>query len=818
MFSPKTQTSKQLETFFNNDFANKPQELPSMKDLIEYCERYPRLLTLRDSPLKDLHDPNIPMVMAHDWYISEAIIYIEEEVKDILNKWMDKNKIIFNDTENSNKSEQLGNLIDQLYMLYERIHMVPNMQLSEDSPMLSPHLKLRLDQTFSAILDQLLPTSIKKLQRDYYIYIYNQLFSLTPEEIEKEEENDDDDEDDNDYEKEIEKEDDEDSEDDNNDDIDNDIFAPRQYTKNYHFKNKTLMWISSRNLDKNLPVLVDVYNIPDKILKNQVTKIMKKYEGTVSDAINDSVTFENPSDQQQQYQGDDDHIMYNINGEDINYMNHMNENDDDIEMDDAHGVPSNPLTQFIDICQKSYILRLLPPLEEIIENWIHQRFLGVWEEEWSRNVLQIQLNWFRRIVLPWLSHILAPPPSFVSSDNVNPWYRFLKLKIKMEYKIYNEFYQSRIANIFGILLEYPSSLPALKDLKVVVKKTNQMEGLRDAIIESLNKRLLHQGASAIDIIQQYITCIKCLKMFDPSCQLLFPVVELVEQYMITYRHDVAHGVLEVIRNSKDYDLDLSGGHCYVFAEGELDRESVPLYEHIAIDRLRKKVEDLIAMLISLCGSVNSFIEGYQEILGQSLLMAQNYDIEHEMFYLENIKQRFPQNTLIGCDIMIKDIEDGRRLDRQIHEASDNIDSTFHSFILSKNYWPEIGSGEIFKLVDNDDIPIPSNLKKSMPLYEEEFKMIKQSRNLQWLPSHGSVTIELEFENRTAVFTVKPTDALVIDILSKEEQLDKQQIMERTGLNGKLVMKSLNYWYKNGIIEQSNGKFKVIEEAANDNIN
>lgn len=73
----------------------------------------------------------------------------------------------------------------------------------------------------------------------------------------------------------------------------------------------------------------------------------------------------------------------------------------------------------------------------------------------------------------------------------------------------------------------------------------------------------------------------------------------------------------------------------------------------------------------------------------------------------------------------------------------------------------------------------------MPLYEEEFKMIKQSRNLQWLPSHGSVTIELEFENRTAEFTVKPTDALVIDILSKGKKNRKRKniiilILKREG--------------------------------------
>lgn len=45
------------------------------------------------------------------------------------------------------------------------------------------------------------------------------------------------------------------------------------------------------------------------------------------------------------------------------------------------------------------------------------------------------------------------------------------------------------------------------------------------------------------------------------------------------------------------------------------------------------------MLISLCGSINSFIEGYQEILSKSLLMVQNYDIEHEVSQFKNIYRR-----------------------------------------------------------------------------------------------------------------------------------------------------------------------------------
>jgi hypothetical protein len=47
----------------------------------------------------------------------------------------------------------------------------------------------------------------------------------------------------------------------------------------------------------------------------------------------------------------------------------------------------------------------------------------------------------------------------------------------------------------------------------------------------LQSRLLHQGASAVDILQQYIACIQCLSIIDPSCDIMVPVIELIENYM-----------------------------------------------------------------------------------------------------------------------------------------------------------------------------------------------------------------------------------------------------------------------------------------------
>jgi hypothetical protein len=45
-------------------------------------------LKVRDSPLRDLHDPKLPYLAVHDWYISISLNYIEASMY-ILSKAFD---------------------------------------------------------------------------------------------------------------------------------------------------------------------------------------------------------------------------------------------------------------------------------------------------------------------------------------------------------------------------------------------------------------------------------------------------------------------------------------------------------------------------------------------------------------------------------------------------------------------------------------------------------------------------------------------------------------------------------------------------------
>lgn len=59
----------------------------------------------------------------------------------------------------------------------------------------------------------------------------------------------------------------------------------------------------------------------------------------------------------------------------------------------------------------------------------------------------------------------------------------------------------------------------------------------------------------------------------------------------------------------------------------------------------------------------------------------------------------------------------------------------------------------------------------MKSYAEEFTNVKPSRKLVWLPSQGSMTIELEFDNRSQEFTVDPPTAHVIALFEQSKSID-----------------------------------------------
>lgn len=116
-------------------------------------------------------------------------------------------------------------------------------------------------------------------------------------------------------------------------------------------------------------------------------------------------------------------------------------------------------------------------------------------------------------------------------------------------------------------------------------------------------------------------------------------------------------------------------------------------------RLQQKSRDPVAMLISMCKSLNDFIKGYSNKLGEVLLLAKNYDTDTEVQKLELLKRNFPADTFLRCDIMLRDVDMSKRLDKSIHENKD-ISGSFHAIMLSRCYWP--GGEEDSDMEDMDD--------------------------------------------------------------------------------------------------------------------
>lgn len=55
------------------------------------------------------------------------------------------------------------------------------------------------------------------------------------------------------------------------------------------------------------------------------------------------------------------------------------------------------------------------------------------------------------------------------------------------------------------------------------------------------------------------------------------------------------------------------------------------------------------------------------MLAQKLMGAKDYSIDEEVINLERLKQRFGEQALQACNIIVKDFKDSKRIDNLINK-------------------------------------------------------------------------------------------------------------------------------------------------------
>jgi len=80
--------------------------------------------------------------------------------------------------------------------------------------------------------------------------------------------------------------------------------------------------------------------------------------------------------------------------------------------------------------------------------------------------------------------------------------------MRYDFSVYEIFSAVRIAEIFDIIGDYPDSLGAILELREALEITQQHKQLASSLTDSMKKRLLHNGANTVLIIDVYIATIK----------------------------------------------------------------------------------------------------------------------------------------------------------------------------------------------------------------------------------------------------------------------------------------------------------------------
>ncbi|KAK7416017.1 hypothetical protein QQX98_005468 [Neonectria punicea] len=394
----------------------------------------------------------------------------------------------------------------------------------------------------------------------------------------------------------------------------------------------------------------------------------------------------------------------------------------------------------------------------------------------------------------------------------------------------------RIQELFDIALNWPESKGGLEDLRLAVTTPQRRLQLTDAFSLALQKRLLHPGRSTLDILQTYISMIRTFHALDHSKVLLDRVVHALQLYLC--QRDDAIRIVVTGLLSNPYD-DVGDGKAKLVElavmlntasqqqRRQVDDEDldwndmtwVPDPVDAGVNYKRPKNEDVIGTLINALGSQDIFIKEFQLIIAERLLSTQATFLQ-ETKVLGLLKKRFGEGALQNCDVMMKDIQDSKRVDARLnktlrHNSDPEAESiTYHSKILSRLFWPSL---------PKDPFTVPPPVAEIQNRYEQGFEELKSSRKLSWLDHLGSAIVKLDLEDRSIELECKTYEAAVIYAFQDDrasgdsgpQQKTFNEIWEKLMIDEDLLELALRFWVGKKVLRNVGNQTYVVLERLDD---
>ncbi|KAJ1649773.1 Anaphase-promoting complex subunit 2, partial [Coemansia sp. RSA 25] len=229
-----------------------------------------------------------------------------------------------------------------------------------------------------------------------------------------------------------------------------------------------------------------------------------------------------------------------------------------------------------------------------------------------------------------------------------------------ESRLYAKFCELRVSELFGIIIDYPDSRLAIVDLRACVVRLRNMRQVAHSLRNAIQQRLLHPGATTSDILTQYISAIRCLRLLDPSSTVLEIVARPIRAYLRSREDTVSCIVQDMVSEESELFEDLasgqgviidSGAEGIVYDEDYADKswEPLPIEAKSIYLTAQRRDADVLSLLVSIYETKDVFVQEFERHLAQRLLACANYNAEREIKQVEMMKLRFGDRALEKCE-------------------------------------------------------------------------------------------------------------------------------------------------------------------------
>lgn len=439
----------------------------------------------------------------------------------------------------------------------------------------------------------------------------------------------------------------------------------------------------------------------------------------------------------------------------------------------------------------------------------------------TEGLLSQCLSWKDDVLLPFVQSIVDSK-SFIN-DRWND---------RLQYATYESFIHQRSAELFDLVTEYPESLPAVRELSAALDGTGRILYTSLAVEwrKALEKRLIHSGAQTSQIIDVYISTIKVLQQIDSSGELLAVVTKPVREYL-RGREDTIRCIITSLTEEE------TGGDLYAELRrmdakpleetfDEEDDEVMPTFDWMPPPSILKRrgvisgrvgkvrAGDILSMLVGIYGSKELFVNEYRVMLADKLLSNLEYDTDKEVHNVELLKLRFGEASMRQCEVMVKDIDDSKRIHANICStlnattmSSDN--PTVDSAIISHVFWPSL---------QKEEFENHTRIQSQLDSFANEYAKLKNPRRLVWMKQLGHVELELEvyekdkdghIESHLKEVKCTPAHATLLAHFEDKTRWSVEDLAIETNMPEEIVRKRMGFWINQRVIRETQGSYVLI---------